>query len=117
MVDLVKMLKVQKLIWISKIFYNNDYQWKETMKCILNVTELKLFFLSNCLKPVNITEFYVDFNDLIIEYDIDKKFYLFYLGMIKCIPRTWKKYCKGPIDWQCRRAMLGIDRREQNYFF
>ena len=167
MVDLIEMLKVQKLKWISKIFDNNDYPWKETMKCILNVKDLKLVFLSNCLRPVNITEFYEDiikfwseirhnevttpddvinqclwynkkitinrntlhsksfvdkgivqikhilkdngyfktFNDLIMEYDIDKKFFLFYSGMIKCIPTTWKNIVKdqliGNVEEQC----------------
>ncbi len=44
MIDLNEMLKAQKLKWVIKAINDNDLIWKNTMKSIVGVKDLKIFF-------------------------------------------------------------------------
>ncbi len=47
MPDLKTIIKVQKIKWIKLVMGNHDAFWINTMKQLIGVSNLKLFFLGN----------------------------------------------------------------------
>ena len=58
MVDLGETLKTQKIKWVKKVYENKNMPWVSTMKTILKVSDLNIFFRHAALINKHVTPFY-----------------------------------------------------------